>query len=293
MNVAPATLTHSQSAAAAAGVETAAPDSPSESELRQQMIEKANLFNLLYALACAEQDATMLEGTSRVEEQGEAIRQKIADLKEQLRLAREAAEDKGFWDSIVGIAKAVGTVAAAAAALASVVASGGVTAPAALALGGVLLSTAGTEIADKLGASPTVLMALQITGAAMGGASTAMQLFGTTATTADAAVTAADAARTAKTAGDVGRVASGIQGGAAVVAGYGHYRSGSAAADEVEHDANADALRAEQRRHQRYQTELLDLLAALDDSLTSAKEYLADAQNEYAEGSLALIGRRA
>jgi hypothetical protein len=285
MNVTTVTQTSPYGAAAVEPAPaTAPPDSTGETELRQQMIEKANLFNLLFALECAQQDAAMLEGTSRVEEQGETIRQKITELQEQLRLAREAAEDKGFWDSIVGVAKAVGTVAAATAALASVVASGGVTAPAALALGGVLISVAGTEVAAELGASPEVLMALQLGGAALGGAGAAMQLFGTAATAAGAA---------ARTAEQVGSVASGVQGGAAVVEGYGGYRSGSAAADGVEHHANADTLRAEQRRQQRYQTQLLDVLAAINESLSSAKQYLVDARNEYTDGSLVLAGQRA
>jgi hypothetical protein len=280
-----ATSTHPAYApvATAPAATTTAPVSD-PAELRQRMIADANMFTLLFALECAQHDAAMLEGSSRVEEQAEQIRDKIAEIKEELRLAREAAESQGFWGSIVGVAKAVGIAAAATAAVASMVVSGGVSAPAALALGGVLISVAGTEVAAELGASKEVLLALQLGATALSGAGAAMQLLGTAASAGAAA---------AGTAERVGTVASATQGGAAVVQGYSGYREGDAKADGLEHDANAEALRAEQRRHQRYQQQVLEVLGAINDSLSAAKEYLGEAQDEHAEGSRALVARQA
>lgn len=218
---------------------------------------------------------------ARDAESGVAVQDVVREAAtERARLALEQAKaaqnEGGFWAKLGKTMSTVATVAAVVAAAASVVCSGGATAPAILALAGTLLSASSPMIAKAAGDDAGKFAMYGGIALSLGGAGAAA--LGKTAVIKGLEVAASPTARAIATATLV--AARTTEGGARITEGYTEVREKHY--DAAAERSNADALshRAEVRRSQAQVEELVESLRELDASVSRAMQTLAKAGDD-------------
>ena len=249
------------------------------------MLQAADALSLLFAMQCSQQNGQTTDQESAIRDKATQIKDAIQAARQAAEQAREAAEDKSFWDDLCSVAETITTGAAIVASAASCVASGGLTAPAVIALAGTLLSAEAAPIANALGGGEDLATGLAIAGGALsigGGAGAAL---GIGAVSSDAAVSSG-----VKSAAQALRGASVVvHAGATGVTAYATYRSGSAEGDRLDAEGSGLQSRAQERAAQRELSGLVDALKTLDKSFHSTKGALISAQKDLSDSQMAAL----
>jgi hypothetical protein len=250
--------------------EGVAPSDPNE--VSEELLQLADTLNLLFALQGAQQHTALENGKNQVEINAEKMDAYFKQIQDAIQAQRAAEEDKSFWDEIAGVAADIGKVIAVAAAVCSVVASGGLSLPAALALGGLVVSVGGGALANELGWCDELKIGIQIAGAVLG-------ISGGIAMWLGAGVQATGTL--AETAAEVAPWLTLVGGGTKCAEGGARIKSGAAEAESTHCAADQHEFGARRERIQRFQTQLFSDLNALNETFQNTKEYLIAAQNEY------------
>jgi len=218
---------------------------------------------------------------------GDVVREAASTrAREALEQAKAKDEDSGFWAKVGSTLSTVATVAAVVAAAASVVCTGGASAPAILALAGTLLSASSPLIAKAAGDDAGKVA--MYGGIALSLGSAGWSVFGKTA-----AVEGAKLAASSPTVRSIGAgtviLARGTEGGARIAEGYGKVREKHAGA-EAEH-ARADALeaRTQVRRSQAQVEALVDCMRELDASVSRAMQTIAQVAVDHEQSRQQLV----
>ncbi len=197
------------------------------------------------------------------------------------RKAREEAEKKASWGGILSKLQTVAQVAAIVAAGASLVASGGMSAPVVLGLAGTLLSLSAKPVGDAVD-SPALEKGMFYAGAGLGLAGCAVGGVQLATGCGQVAGTGLQAGHT------VAKIATVVGGGATTASGYATYRVGRhasleryARADETEH-------RAKRNFAMRELDAVIEQLKDAEASFRRALTALGKAQEQHAQSALTL-----
>ena len=268
-----------------AGVPAQPPVGTDSVDLSASMVAAADSFTLLFAMECAQRDAQSASSECEIRQRADKVAEFARKFREALEKAREAAREQSFWDDLGSTMKTVGTIAAVAGAAASVVATGGLSAPAALAIAGSVISVGAEPVVTQLGGSEELAGWVAFGGAALSGGAGLW-----------AAGTAPSGLTTAQRIAEGGKsLANGAGAAAQLVQGYAAVRSGDSQADGKEAHASGRAARAQQTACQREFDQIVESLRELERCFQSAKESLVEAQQERARSlqAAADFGRRA
>lgn len=247
-----------------------------------ELLAGASTSNLIYALQVFSRKAQMDAGESAIlnkKQQIDTARQQVAEAVE--RAQREAEESAG-WNKWTGMLTSVAKIAAVTAAAASIVASGGLAAPAVIGLAGTLMSVFAKPIANVVGGGEKTENALRYGGAGVSLVAGGWGFFAGAGGASNAASTTATVAR-GVTKGAM------LAGGSATVASGGTiYQSGKHAALETHARADEAGAQAQQKQMLRQLDGLIETLKEIDKSFTKAKTSIVKAMESEAAANLTL-----
>jgi hypothetical protein len=283
----------STKAASAQRIEPSGGESPrlSVADIGSRLGAVADCMTELMRVESMQRHSQAQESAGQIQCQRLATQQALDRVHAAISQAREAAKSKGWWSDVAGVAGTVAKLGAAVAAVASIVVTGGLSAPAVLALAGAVLSLGGRPLLKELGASDNLANAALYAGGACSLVSGGMVLSGVgvaTSTTsaasgaagASAASTAAGAATSASSpvASVVGTCAQGCEGGATAVAGIATAAGGDAAYRELNAQATVCAENGEQQRLQGSMRAIFGSLRDVEQSFRRVSESMGEAQ---------------
>lgn len=253
-----------------------------------ELLKNSDNMTLLYAIQILTRDGQIELGKEGVKSKKEEVELLFAKIEEAIKKAQEAAEKKGFFGELFDKFGAIGKVAVLVAAVASVVATGGVSLIAIAALAGTLMSTFSKDLAKLAGGSELAEKIFRYGGMglsiAAGGAGLAQGL----AAGGGAAANAATQSALPKVAGGVAQGATCVQAGAtAAQAGTGYARD-QYAADEVDARADETQGRAERSAAMGQMDQFIEFMKEVEKSFTGAKETLVKAMDSEAASDLTL-----
>lgn len=200
-------------------------------------------------------------------------------IQEALDRAQREANEKGKWSGITSTLASVAKYAAVAAAVSSVVLTGGVSAPLLIGLAGTLMSVFAKDISKTVGGGEKMENGLRWGGAALSLASGGAGLFSSSTA----------ATGTAATIGARGlQVSTAVGGGATAASGYTSYQAGVHGARALEAQADEKGLRAEQKKMLGQMEQLIEMLKEVEQSFNKSIKTVQSARESEAASNLTL-----
>lgn len=246
----------------------------------QEILAKATSTNLLYAMQVALQQSQQDLGRESILNKKAVVETERHIIQQAMERAAHEAQEKAGWAKWTGVLSTIVKIAAVAGAAASVVASGGLSAPVLLGLAGTVMSVMAKPIADATGGGKTLESALMYGGAALSlGAGGYGALVGN----------AAKATGTAAQLAGVASKAAGVVGGAATAGtGVTSAREAHHAARELDARADETAARAQKKQTLKEIDQLIEVLKEVEKSFGKAKATLAKAMDSESASALTL-----
>jgi hypothetical protein len=250
--------------------------------LDQTALEIASTnLDLLFALQIYAREAQRDLGEAGIVQKHSAADSAREQMKKAAEKAREEAEKKAGWGGILSKLQTVAQVAAIVAAGASLVASGGMSAPVVLGLAGTLLSISAKPVGDAVG-SEALEKGMFYGGVGLGAAGCAVGGLQLAAGCTQAASSGLQAGHV------VAKVATLAGAGATTASGYASYRVGRHASLELDARADETEHRAKRNFAMRELDAVIEQLKAAEASFKRALTSLGKAQEQHAESALTL-----
>jgi hypothetical protein len=271
----------------------------SSPETERRLLEAAGPENLMEALEVFARDRQLESGLSAIQTKKQSMENARKAAEAALRKAAQAGKKRGFWGNVATKLATVAKVAAAAGAIASVVATGGASTLAVVALAGTLVSAYSKEICEATGAGKDWQTGLAIGGALVSvgaGIGSAIAAGSQAAQAAQATAKATEAATKTTTLGSkIAEVAAPVAKGAQVTAVVGTATSAGAALVSAHYAkeesfafADEKELRAKRKAMQSEMEQMMELMKEFQKSHASCLETLSAARTEQAQASLTL-----
>lgn len=238
-------------------------------------------MDLLFAMQIVARDAQRDLADAGITKKRADVSSAREQMKKAAEKAREEAEKKASWGGILSKLQTVAQVAAIVAAGASLVASGGMSAPVVLGLAGTLLSISAKPVGDAVG-SEALEQGMFYAGAGLG-------LAGCGVGAVQLATGCAQVAGTGLQAGHaVAKVATLVGGAATTASGYATYKVGRHESLETEARADETEQRAKRNAALRELDHFIQQLKDAEASFRRALTSLGKAQEQHAQSALTL-----
>lgn len=238
-------------------------------------------MDLLFAFQIVARDAQRDLGEAGIFQKENNANAARYEMKKAAEKAREEAEKKAGWGGILSKLQSVAQVAAIVAAGASLVATGGMSAPVVLGLAGTLLSISAKPVGEAVG-SEALTKGMFYAGAGISALACGVGGYQLLAGCGQTAIGGLKAAHS------VAKIATLTGGAATTASGYATYKVGqhesletAARADETEH-------RAKRMAAMRELDQVIDQLKAAEASFKRALTSLGKAQEQHAQSALTL-----
>jgi hypothetical protein len=248
-------------------------------------------LSLLYELQIYARETQRYQGEAAILGKRDAIELARHKLEQAVEKAKEEAEKKAGWGGIFDKLTAVAKVAALVASAASLIATGGMSAPLALGLAGTVMSMSAKPI-GKLAGSEALEKGLLYGGAVVSLCGAGVGAWQAFTGTAQASGSAFGAASTFSAISKGATITSGL---ASAGSGYALYQAGRHGALELEARADEKETLAMRRMAMRQLDELIELLKESLGSFNKRLDSLGKSMNEDAACKLTLarLGGRA
>ncbi len=249
------------------------------SDLTAKVLATSSPTTMIQALQIFARDLQKDTAEGAILGKKQQVEEARKQIQEALDRAQREAGEKASMGRWTGVLSTVAKVAAVAAAVSSVVLTGGVSAPLLIGLAGTLLSVTARPLAGAVGGGEGLQNALRYGGAGAsvlaGGAGL---VWGASAATG-AAATVAQAS---------GKLATLVGGAATAGSGYTSYQAGVHGAKATEAQADEKEIRAEQRQMLRQVEGLIEMLQEVEQSFQRSSATVQKAKASEAASGLAL-----
>lgn len=249
-------------------------------DVTSRLLAQSSPTLMIQAMQVFSRDMQKDAGQNAILGKKSEIEQARQQIQEAMDRAQKEATEKGKWGGVTSALMTVAKVAAVAAAVSSIVVTGGVSAPLLLGLAGTLVSVMAKPASKAFGGGETMEKVMLWGGAGLSVAAGGAALFSSAAPTASG-LAAAIGTRSLQ-------VSTAVGGGATSVSGYTSYKAGEAGAKMIEAQADQKSIRAEQKKMLGQMEQLIGMLQELEQSFSKSMSTVQSARESEAASGLTL-----